>query len=207
MADFNPTICIVDDDPSIRKSLSLMLNSAGYSVKTFSSAREFLESDLDIMYPGCLILDVKMPELGGFDLQEELTSRKRTTPIIFITGHGDIPMGVQAMKKGAVDFLPKPFDDDQLLKAVKFALLRDSQTRADLIEKESIMKNLESLTAREYEVLRYLISGMLNKQIAFELKISERTIKAHRKQIFNKMGTNSIAQLVRLTEKARIKPI
>jgi FixJ family two-component response regulator len=207
MLDPTPTVFIVDDDPSIRDSLRLLLNSAGYSVKTFVSAREFLESDLDTSDSGCLILDVKMPEQSGLDLQEELAIRKYTTPIIFITGHGDIPMSVQAMKKGAVDFLPKPFDDDQLLNAVKSALLRDSQTRADLIGKESVMKKLESLTAREYEVLRYLIGGMLNKQIASELKISERTIKAHRKQIFNKMGTNSIAQLVRLTEKVSIPPM
>ncbi len=206
MVEGIPIVFVVDDDPSIRKSLSLLLSSAGYGVITFASAKEFLESERGTPAPACLVLDVKMPGLGGLDLQKELKSRNYVIPIIFITGHGDIPMSVQAMKKGAVDFLSKPFDDGDLLDAVKEALLKDSQTHADLDEQKHIMQRLDSLTAREHEVLTYLITGMLNKQIAYELNISERTVKAHRKQVFDKMGVNSIAELVRLTEKVGVKP-
>ncbi len=201
-----PTVYVVDDDPSIRESLNLLLNSAGYEVKSFASAKEFLESERGTPGPACLDLDVKMPGLGGLDLQKELRSRNTIIPIIFITGHGDIPMSVQAMKRGAVDFLSKPFDDGDLLDAVKEALLKDSQTHADLDEQKHIMQRLDSLTTREYEILTYLITGMLNKQIAYELNISERTVKAHRKQVLHKMGVNSIAELVRLTEKVGVKP-
>lgn len=207
MAESIPTVFVVDDDPSIRESLSLLLSSAGYSVNTFASAKEFLESEHSTSGPACLVLDVKMPGISGLDLQKELTSRNYAIPVIFITGHGDIPMSVQAMKKGAVDFLSKPFDDGQLLDAVKVALLKDSQARADLNEQKHIMQRLDSLTTRENEILTYLITGMLNKQIAYELKISERTVKAHRKQVLDKMGVNSIAELVRLTEKMGVKPI
>jgi len=206
MADLNPTVFVVDDDPSIRESLGLLLNSAGYGVKTFSSAKEFLKSEHSTSGPACLVLDVKMPGISGLDLQAELASRNYAIPVIFITGHGDIPMSVQAMKKGAVDFLSKPFDDGQLLDAVKAALLKDEQTRSSLDEQKNIMKRLESLTPREHEILTYLITGMLNKQIAYELKISERTVKAHRKQVFDKVGVASIAELVRLTEKVGVKP-
>jgi len=206
MADANPTVFVVDDDPSIRESLGLLLSSAGYGVKTFASAKEFLKSERSILGPACLVLDVKMPGISGLDLQAELASRNYAIPVIFITGHGDIPMSVQAMKKGAVDFLSKPFDDGQLLDSVKAALLTDEQTRSSLDEQKNIMKRLESLTPREHEILTYLISGMLYKQIAYELKISERTVKAHRKQVFDKVGVASIAELVRLTEKVGIKP-
>jgi FixJ family two-component response regulator len=206
MAESIPTVFIVDDDPSIRKSLSLLLVSAGYSVNAFASAKEFLASEHSTSGSACLVLDVKMPGISGLDLQKELTSRNYAIPVIFITGHGDIPMSVQAMKKGAVDFLSKPFDDDELLDAVQVALLKDSQARADLNEQKHIMQRLDSLTTREHEILTYLITGMLNKQIAYELKISERTVKAHRKQVFDKMGVTSIAKLVRQTEKVGIKP-
>ena len=206
MAEAIPTVFVVDDDPSIRESLSLLLSSAGYSVNTFASAKELLESEHSTSGPACLVLGVKMPGISGLDLQKELTSRNYAIPVIFITGHGDIPMSVEAMKKGAVDFLSKPFDDGQLLDAVKVALLKDSQARADLNEQKHIMQRLDSLTTRENEILTYLITGMLNKQIAYELKISERTVKAHRKQVFDKMGVNSMAELVRLTEKVGVKP-
>ena len=206
MSESIPTVFVVDDDPSIRESLSLLLNSAGYSFKTFTSAKEFLESEHSTSDPACLVLDVKMPGLSGHNLQKELTSRNYAIPVIFITGHGDIPMSVQAMKKGAVDFLSKPFDDDQLLEAVKVALQKDSKARAGFNEQKHTTQRLDSLTAREYEILTFLITGMLNKQIAFELKISERTVKAHRKQVFDKMAVNSIAELVRLTEKMGIEP-
>ena len=207
MSKPTPIVFVVDDDPSIRESLSLLLSSAGYGVKTYASAKEFLESEHSKSGPACLVLDVKMPGLSGLDLQKELNSRNTIIPIIFITGHGDIPMSVQAMKKGAVDFLPKPFDDDDLLDALKEALLKDSQAHDNLDEKKHIRQRLDSLTTREHEVLTYLITGMLNKQIAYELKISERTVKAHRKQVFDKMGVNSMAELVRLTEKVGVKPV
>ena len=206
MAERIPTIFVVDDDPSIRGSLSLLLNSAGYCVETFASAKEFLDLERDTSGPACLVLDVKMPGQSGLDLQEALILKNCALPLIFITGHGDIPLSVQAMKKGAVDFLSKPYDDGQLLDAVKEALLKDSQTRADLNEQKHIMQKLDSLTTREHEILTYLITGLLNKQIAYELKISERTVKAHRKQVYDKMGVNSIAELVRLTEKVGVKP-
>ena len=206
MSKPTPIVFVVDDDPSIRESLSLLLSSAGYSVNTFASAKEFLESEHSTSGPACLVLDVKMPGLSGLDLQKELKSRNYFLPIIFITGHGDIPMSVQAMKKGAVDFLPKPFDDGDLLDAVKEALLKDSQIRSGLNEQKHILQRMDALTTREHEVLTYLITGMLNKQIAFELNISERTVKAHRKQVLDKMGVDSIAELVRLTEKVGVKP-
>ncbi len=206
MSDHSETVIVVDDDPSIRDSLSFLLSSAGYKVKTFSSANEFLEMEQDIQGPSCLVSDVKMPGLSGLDFQKELEAQNNSIPIIFITGHGDIPMGVQAMKKGAVDFLSKPFDDDQLLEAVKEALQKDSLARIDLNEQKQIMERLESLTAREHEILTYIITGMLNKQIAYALNISERTVKAHRKQVLGKMAVRSIAELVRMTEKVGVKP-
>ena len=200
MSDPTLTVFVVDDDPSIRESLSLLLSSAGYSVNTFASAKEFLESEHSTSGPACLVLDVKMPGLSGLDLQQELTSMNYTIPVIFITGHGDIPMSVQAMKKGAIDFLSKPFDDGQLLDAVKVALLKNSQARVNLNEKKHIMQRLGSLTAREHEIMTYLITGMLNKQIAYDLKLSENTIKTHRAHIMQKMKAESLADLVRLTE-------
>jgi FixJ family two-component response regulator len=206
MLEDTTTVFVVDDDPSIRESLSLLLSSAGYGVKPFASAKEFIESERGTPGSACLVLDVKMPGLSGLDLQKELKSRNYLLPIIFITGHGDIPMSVQAMKKGAVDFLSKPFDDGDLLNAVKEALLKDSQARSDLNEQKHIMQRMDALTTREHEVLTYLITGMLNKQIAFELNISERTVKAHRKQVFDKMGVHSIAELVRMTENVGVKP-
>jgi len=206
MFDGTSVVFIVDDDPSIRESLSLLLRSAGFEVVTYASATEFLDSESHISSPACLVLDVKMPGIGGLDLQKELRSRKYDIPIIFITGHGDIPMSVQAMKHGAVDFLPKPFDDAGLLAAVREALSKHLEVRADLDEKKLITQRIDSLTTREHEVLTYLIAGLLNKQIAYELNISERTVKAHRKQVFDKMGVRSIAELVRLTETAGIPP-
>jgi FixJ family two-component response regulator len=206
MTLLDPLVIIVDDDPSVRNALSLLLSSVGHQVKTYGSAQAFLDSGLDPRGPACLVLDVRMPGLSGLDLQQELTARNRSLPIIFITGHGDIPMSVRAMKKGAVDFLPKPFDDSELLTAVQTALQKAARTNADHQEQEAIRQRLETLTPREHEMLTYLLTGMLNKQIAFELDIAERTVKAHRKQVLRKMGVASIAELVRLAEKAGIKP-
>jgi len=206
MPGSNATVFVVDDDTSIRESLSLLLNSVGYDVETFASAQEFLELEMLPKGPACILLDVKMPGLSGLDLQEDLSPRSYVPPIIFITGHGDIPMSVQAMKKGAVDFLAKPFDDDDLIGAVKEALKKDARIKTGALKQEKVMEKLDSLTTREYEIMTYLITGMLNKQIAFDLNIAERTVKAHRKQVFKKLEIHSIAELVRMTEKVNIKP-
>ena len=207
MATIKQHVFVVDDDPSVRDALRLLLSSVGYKVKTFSSAKDFIEFEPSMPGPACLVLDVKMPGLSGIDLQHELNLRDYHLPIVFITGHGDIPMGVQAIKQGAVNFLAKPFDDEELLAAIKEALLKDSQSRHDWDAKKAIMHRLESLTPREHEILRYLITGMLNKQIAYELNITERTVKAHRKQVLEKMRVDSIAELVRMSVKIGIKPI
>lgn len=206
MLDIIPTIYIVDDDPSIRSSLRMLLESVGYQVVCFHSAKEFLKFNLDTPTACCIILDVKMPDISGIELQKELALINNTIPIIFITGHGDMPMGVQAMKDGAVNFLSKPFDDEQLLDSIHEALLRDISSRKKQREQNQIKQKIDTLTPREYEVLRCLITGMLNKQIAYKLNISERTVKAHRKQVLSKMGIQSIAELVRLTEKFGITP-
>lgn len=201
-----PTVFIVDDDLSVRKSLSLLLESAGYRVKVFGSAKHFLESEDGTSGNNCLVLDIRMPGISGLDLQEELSAREYTLPIVFITGHGDIPMSVRAMKKGAIDFISKPFDDDQIIRAVEEALLKGRKDHSTHKTKQQVLKRLKTLTARENETLTYIITGMLNKQIAGELNISERTVKAHKKKVYEKMGVNSIAELVRLAEKAGINP-
>jgi RNA polymerase sigma factor (sigma-70 family) len=185
----------------------MLLESAGYDVICFKSANDLLDYGLDSLTSGCIILDVKMPGISGIELQKELASHDFDIPIIFITGHGDIPMSVQAIKNGAVNFLAKPFEDNELLDAIGEALLRENESLEKKIEQDQIKQKIDTLTPREDELLRYLITGMLNKQIAYELNISERTVKAHRKQVLLKMGIQSIAELVRLTEKAGIKPI
>lgn len=206
MSKPNPTVFIVDDDTSVRDALNLLLNSAGYEVQAFASAESFLDSAGDRPVPACVVSDVKMPGLNGLELQDDVCEIKPPLPFIFITGHGDIPMSVKAMKKGAVDFLTKPFDDEQLLEAVKKALKKDEESHADFSKLHCISLCLDTLTEREREVLTYLIAGLLNKQVAYELDIAERTVKAHRKRIFEKMKVASIAELVRLTEKAGLQP-
>jgi len=200
-----PIVFVIDDDASVRKGLSRLLCSAGFEVETFASAELFLERE---HYDGigCLVLDVRMPGISGIDLQDELSKADYSMPIIFITGHGTIPMGVQAVKKGAVNFLAKPFDDEELLQAVREAIAKDTRARAEHAAVLDMWKRLEPLTPREYEVLRYVITGMLNKQIAYALGISEKTVKVHRGRIMEKLGIGSVADLVRLAEKAGIKP-
>jgi FixJ family two-component response regulator len=205
MTAFGPIVFIIDDDASVRKSLSRLLRSAGYTTETFASAEEFLARE-HFNGIGCLLLDVQMPGLSGMDLQEELNKADYHMPIIIITGHGDIPMSVQAMKKGAVDFLTKPFDDKELLKAVEKAIEKDACTRAEYDETRDIRKRTELLTSRELEVFRYVITGMLNKQIALKLDIAEKTVKVHRGRIMEKLRVDSVADLVRLAEKAGIEP-
>lgn len=202
----NPTVFIVDDDLSIRKGLGRLLKASGYVVETFGSAKEFLEMAMDCPGPACLVLDVKMPGLNGLELQDQLQRREYAMPIVFISGHGDIPMSVKAMKTGAIDFLTKPFDEEDLLKAVQEALKKDIVDRSTMNEKKSILQRVKSLTPREYEILTYVITGMLNKQIAYDLNISEKTVKVHRGRVMEKLGIDSVAELVRLSEKAGIHP-
>ena len=166
------TIFVVDDDPLVRKALQRLLKSAGYFTETFPSAKEFLSSGNSSEGPACIILDVKMPGLSGFDLQEGLSAASYAMPIIFITGHGDVPSSVRAMKNGAVDFLSKPFEDQDLFDSISVALKKDSITRTVLSERGKIQQRLDQLTLREYEILTFVITGVLNKQIAFILNIS-----------------------------------
>lgn len=206
MANPTPTVFVVDDDPSVRKGLRRLLKSAGYGVETFASAEDFLALDKSGNGPACLILDLQMPGMNGLDLQDELISQNRIMPIIFVTGHGDIPSSVKAIKGGAVDFLSKPFDDEKLFDAVEEALIKDAKARAVLEEKEGIRQRLGTLTPREYEILTHVIAGLLNKQTAYVLKISEKTVKVHRARIMEKMGVDSLAKLVRLAEKVGVQP-
>lgn len=201
-----PIVFVIDDDSSVRKSLSRLLRSADYTVEAFPSAEEFLRRE-HFDGVGCILLDVKMPGLSGIDLQEELSKADYHMPIIFITGHGNIPMSVQAMKKGAVDFLTKPFDDKELLQTIEKAIEKDTYARAEYDETLDIRRRIELLTPRENEILRYIITGMLNKQIALKLDIAEKTVKVHRGRIMEKLHANSVAELVRLAEKAGIKPL
>ena len=205
MTAFKPTIFVIDDDASIRKSLSRLLRSAGYTTETFASAEEFLGRE-HFNGIGCLLLDVQMPGLSGMDLQKELSKADYHMSIVFITGHGDIPMSVQAMKRGAVDFLTKPFDDEELLQAVKKAIEIDREAKAERAEVHDLRRRIDTLTPREHEIFRYVITGMLNKQIALKLDIAEKTVKVHRGRIMEKLRVESVADLVRLAEKAGIKP-
>jgi FixJ family two-component response regulator len=198
-------VFVIDDDLSVRRSLIYLLQSADYNVEPFESAEKFLERQ-HFSGTGCIILDIRMSGMSGFDLQEELSRADYHLPIIFITGHGDIPMGVDAIKKGAVDFLTKPFDDDQLLGAVRRAIELDRQTRAKYDVLQAIRLRLAILTSREYEIFRFVITGLLNKQIAAELDIAEQTVKIHRGRVMEKLGAYSVPDLVRMAEKAGIVP-
>jgi len=199
-----PTVFLVDDDVSVRRGLSRLLKSAGHHVAAFASAREFLDSDWASHVPACLVLDVRMPGLSGLDLQRELQNEKAILPIIFITGHGDIPMGVKAMKDGAMDFLPKPVTDKQLLEAIERGLTRAEHDRAERDELEDIQRHIDTLTPREREVMTLIVKGLLNKQVAFELGTVEKTIKVHRARVMEKMQVQSLAELVRIAERAGI---
>ena len=201
-----PLIFIVDDDPDMRQALGLLFESADYDFETFACADEFLLRK-SCHRTSCLILDVRMPGLNGLELQDELIKRERVVPIVFITGHGDVPKTVRAMKKGAVDFLPKPFSDEELLNAVDKATKESSRIRKNRSQKDSALRLLKTLSPREYEIMRGVITGMLNKQIAYKLGISERTVKFHRGHMMNKMQVVSVADLVRLTQKADIVPM
>ena len=205
MTESNATVFIVDDDASMRRALSLLLQSAGYRVETYASAEDFLRRE-HYSGVGCIILDVRMPGLSGMELQEKLVRFEHAMPIIFLTGHGELSMGVRAMKKGAAEFLTKPCEDEQLLGAVQGAIRRDIQARENYQEKQEIRRRIDLLTPREKEILRYIITGLLNKQIAAKLGIAEPTVKIHRGRIMEKLKANSVADLVRLAGKAGIEP-
>lgn len=199
-------VFIIDDDDAVRRGLTDLLESANYDVETFATAEDFLVR-MPFSGIGCIVLDVRMPGMSGLDLQERLNQVENSMPIVFITGHGDLPMGVDAMKKGAVDFLAKPFEDKQLLTAVEIALEKNRQDTSIFEELQGFRKRIEALSPREFEIFRLVIGGYLNKQIAFALNIAEQTVKHHRGRVMRKLQAGSLADLVRLAEKAGITPV
>jgi FixJ family two-component response regulator len=198
--DTSPVVYIVDDDPSVRNAVKMLLEASGFKVETNDSAQAFLERDL-VDASGCLVLDVRMDGLSGLDLQQELTNAGVHLPIIFITGHGDVPISVQAMKAGAVEFLTKPFREEELLKAVRQAVERDSVAHIEQTELAGIRQRYEKLTPREKEVMGLVVQGLLNKQIALKLSASEGTVKIHRGHVMLKMQAGSITDLVRMADR------
>jgi two-component system, LuxR family, response regulator FixJ len=192
-----PTVFIVDDDEGVRNSLRLLVKSIGLTALAFVSAQEFL-AGYDPLHPGCLILDVRMPGMSGLELQQQLNLRGAIIPVTFITGHGDIPMAVEAMQQGAFDFLQKPFRDQDLIDRIQRALERDRTNRVELGERSRITARRETLTPREREVLALVASGKANKVVAADLGLSQRTVEVHRARVMEKMGASSLAQLVRM---------
>jgi FixJ family two-component response regulator len=203
-ADPAPRVFVVDDDGAVRQSLQSLLRSVGLEVEVFASAAEFLANKLP-NGPSCLVLDVRLPEMSGLDFQAELARAKIMIPIIFITGHGDIPMTVRAMKGGAVEFLPKPFREQDLLDAVRIGIERDRARRQNESAITKLRIDFESLTAREQQVIALVTSGLMNKQIAGEIGVSEITVKVHRSNVMRKMGANSLADLVRMADALGIR--
>jgi FixJ family two-component response regulator len=203
MTEAKPIVFVVDDDAAVREALKSLIRSVGLQVELFDSAQEFLQRKRPDG-PSCLVLDVRLPGISRLDFQRKLAEAKIPIPIIFITGHGDIPMSVRAMKAGAVDFLTKPFRDQDLLDAIQLALERDRARHQQEAEMTILQERFESLTPREREVLGRVVSGLLNKEIAAEIGTSETTVKVHRGQLMRKMGARSLPELVRMAEKIRI---
>jgi len=197
MTDIQQTVYVVEDDEAVRDSLELLLKSDGKPVKTYESATAFLKDYSDKM-AGCIVLDIRMPGMDGMELQKKLNEKHSILPIIFVTGHGDVPMAVDAMKEGAVDFIQKPYREEALLEKIEAALKQDLEQRKSLDEKQEIIRRIKILTPREHEIMDRMIAGQANKVIAIELEISQRTVEIHRSRVMHKMGTHSLAHLVRM---------
>ena len=205
MKELKPVVFIVDDDSSVRRSLERLIQSVGLTAKSYASAREFLQSGHG-EETGCLVLDMRMPEVSGLELQEKMTKAGILLPIIFISGHSTVPMSVRAMKAGALDFLQKPFDEQDLLEAIYRAIDRSRQGQAKREELKELEARVRSLTPKEHEVFAWVITGLPNKNIADKIATAEKTVKVHRASIMKKMGAQSVADLVRMAEKAGIRP-
>ena len=203
MSESEPTIFVVDDDPSVLRAVERLLRAEGMNVVPFASPDQFLQQ-CDLTAHGCVLLDIAMPGLNGLDLQRSLVDRGSTLPIVFLTGRGDIPTSVSAMKQGAIDFLTKPVNADQLMPAIHTAIARDRAAQAARALAIEIQRRIATLTPREYEVFQHVISGQLNKQTAAELGTAEKTIKVHRARVMEKLQVKSLAELVRLAERAGI---
>lgn len=205
MSAANELVCVVDDDRSIRRGLQRLFKSAGYAAEIFASGEEYFARER-FAGPICLVLDVRMPGLHGLDLQHALEARGGCEQIVFITGHGDVPTCTKAMKNGAIDFLTKPFDDTELIEAVERSLARAREILRRRMEKRAARSKIDKLTPREFEVLRFVIMGLLNKQIAGELNTAEKTIKVHRGRVMQKLGLTSVPDLVRFSQSADVSP-
>ena len=205
MSNAIPIVFVVDDDVSVRESLELLICNEGWQAEIFASADEFLSRPRALV-PSCLILDLSLPGLSGLDLQARIACERTDMPIIFITGHGDVPMTVQAMKAGAIEFLMKPFDDEVLLSAIRNAINRSAAVLDDQAELQTLRDSYESLTPREQEIMRLVVAGMLNKQIGMKLGISEITVKAHRGKAMQKMKAGSLADLVKIAVRLGLAP-